>query len=39
MIKIKCSPADRPDRIPQRWQIAHGVSLKPNSLSGQSSLT
>jgi hypothetical protein len=39
MIEIKCSPADRPDRIPQRWQIAHGVSLKPNSFSGQSSLT
>jgi hypothetical protein len=39
MIEIKRSPANRPDRIPQRWQIAHGVSLKPNSFSGQSSLT
>ena len=36
MIEIKYSPADRPDRIPQRWQIAHGVSLKPSYFSGQS---
>ena len=28
MIEIKRSPADRPNRIPEWWQIAHEISLK-----------
>src|SRR5512132_2186678 len=37
MIEIERPPADRPNRTPQWWQIAHVVSLKPTRSSGQPS--
>jgi hypothetical protein len=32
MIEIERSPADGSHRMPQRWQVDHGVSLRPRPL-------